>query len=136
MIEPLVIVGVDTDHIGSPRNDNTPGSALYAVPIKLSRRPSAVEAELLVAHWDRPPSFTMMHRPSIAHVVGDTLVLDGTTIEEVRDRHAETLRLVVAATNADAAKHEQAQGERRAAETAAAAAHISKVRDVAAEIKF
>ena len=34
---PIEIVGVITDEVGSPRNDGGRGSALYAVPIRLSR---------------------------------------------------------------------------------------------------
>jgi hypothetical protein len=134
--EPLSIVGIDAPHVGAPRNDGTPGSALYAVPIKLSRRPSAREAEWLVQHWDRPPPFSTMHRRGIAYMASDCLVLDGTTVEEVRDYHAKTLSLVVAAVNAS----EAAASARDAAERVAAAerldAHHQNVTDVASSVRF
>lgn len=63
MSESLAFTGIDIEHVGAPRNDGSPGSALYAVPIKLNRRPSGIEAQLLVAHWDNPSSYTLMHRP-------------------------------------------------------------------------
>lgn len=40
-----------------------------------------------------------MHRPGIARVVGDQIVLDGTTVEEVRRYHLTTLKLAVKVTN-------------------------------------
>lgn len=73
MSAPLEIVGVDLDGVGTPRNDGTRGSALYMVPILLNRVPTPREAELLVANFDSPPSWTTMHRPGIARVSGDRL---------------------------------------------------------------
>ncbi len=40
-----------------------------------------------------------MHRPGIASVSGDEILLDGTTIEEVRDYHREVLLLCVDVAN-------------------------------------
>jgi len=40
-----------------------------------------------------------MHRPGIASVVGETIVLDGTTFDEVKRYHRDTLKLALAATN-------------------------------------
>lgn len=49
--------------------------------------------------WDVPPTFSTMHRPGIASVYGDEIILNGTTIEEVRDYHRETLLLCVDIAN-------------------------------------
>jgi hypothetical protein len=91
--EPIAIIGVDTPNVGTPRNDGTRGSGLYRVPIKLSRQPPREWAAALSDVWNYPPEFTTMHRPGIASVSGDTVVLEGTTVEEVRDYHARTLTL-------------------------------------------
>lgn len=40
-----------------------------------------------------------MHRGNIARISGDRIILDGTTIEEVRDYHLDTLKLVIQETN-------------------------------------
>jgi len=40
-----------------------------------------------------------MHRPDIAEVSDDCVILDGTTIEEVKNYHCETLLLAVEKTN-------------------------------------
>jgi hypothetical protein len=40
-----------------------------------------------------------MHRPNIASIVGNKLFLNGTTIEEIRDYHRNTLKVVINDTN-------------------------------------
>ena len=49
--------------------------------------------------WDSPRTFTSMHRPGIAKVIGNKIILDGTTIEEVKKYHQETLTVVVKEAN-------------------------------------
>lgn len=97
---PIQIIGIDVASVGTPRNDGSAGSALYMVPIRLSRVLTAREADLLVANFDRPVSWSLMHRPGIARVSSDLLLLDGTTVDEVKEYHAKTVRLAVDATNA------------------------------------
>lgn len=134
--EPLEIVGVITDEVGKPRNDGTAGSGLYRVPVRLSRSVTHDEAQYLVHLWDRPPSFTTMHRPGTANVSGDRFVLGSTTIEEVRDTHARTLRLVVDRFNDTVPEMlaKQAAAEQRIAD--AEAAHRKQVDEVADDITF
>lgn len=130
------IVGVDRAGVGRPRNDGTRGSALYRVPLKLSRTPSSTWAQLFVATWDNPPQYTTRHRPGIASVVGDTVVLDGTTIEEVEQVHLETLRHVFAAIDARTSEiEERARTVRKAAEQEAQA-HEENVDAVVRRMKF
>lgn len=95
----IQIEGVIADQVSTPRMDGTAGSALYRVPFKLSRRPDYEWADLLVQNWNHPSSYTPMHRPGIASVVGETIVLDGTTLDEVKRYHRDTLKLALAATN-------------------------------------
>ena len=59
--EPIKIVGVLADEVGKPLNDGTQGSALYAVPFKLSRAPTHEWSDLFVRTWDRPPRWTTSH---------------------------------------------------------------------------
>ena len=116
---PIRIVGVDAKGISAPRNDGTRGSALYRVPILLSRKPDQVWAQLMVQNWDRPPLFTTMHRPGIGSVVGRAFVLDGTTLEEVEQYHLKTLKLAIEATNS---QYEEIIRRQRADKDAAATA--------------
>lgn len=133
---PLEIIGIASARVGTPRNDGTPGSALYAVPIELSRRPTQREAALLVHHWDRPSSWSTMHRPGIARVSGLDLVLDGTTIEEVRDHHTGTVKQAVQATNRDEADARAREQREREQKSEALKAHSANVQAVSDQIKF
>ena len=63
MGETIKIIGVIKEEVGRPRNDGTAGSALYKIPLRLSDTPSHRWAELFARNWDRPPSFSSMHRP-------------------------------------------------------------------------
>lgn len=117
--EPIRIVGVDAQGITTPRNDGTRGSALYRVPILLSRQPDSAWAQLMIQNWNHPPRFTTMHRAGIGSVAGRTFVLDGTTLEELEQYHLETLQLAVEATNR---QREAIAGRQRARDEAAAAA--------------
>ena len=111
--EPIKIKGVLVDQVGRPANDGTQGSALYTVPIQLSRRPTHEWCRVFIQLWDHPPRYSIRHRPGIATVWDDRIVLKGTTIEEVRDFHRDTLKLVVDAANTEI---EQRTRGRRAAE--------------------
>jgi len=135
-MEPILIKGVDAQHAGTPSNDGTPGSGLYAVPIKLSRAVTPSEAKLLEQNWDHPPVFTLMHRPGILRVSGDTVVLDGTTIEEVKQYHAETLKCVVEVVNVQAGQLVEQHQAKIKAEAEAATAHKANIADVAKDIRF
>lgn len=134
--EPIRIIGIVVDEVGEPRNDGTKGSALYKVPFRLSRRPSSLWGELFVKTWDRPPRFTTMHRPYIASVVGDEIILNGTTVEEVRDYHRDTLILCVEEANKLEAEYLERERKRRAREEAARSAYRKNVEDVAETIDF
>jgi len=104
-MDPLAITGVDAQHIGNPRSDGTAGSRLYSVPIKLNRSATTMEAQLLLEHWDRPSVIPTRHRPGILRVTGPTVVLDGTTIEEIRGFHAQTLKRVIGLVNMEIAEY-------------------------------
>lgn len=134
--ESIQIKGIIADQVGTPRNDSTRGSALYKIPFRLSQRPPDEWAEIFVNTWNHPPRFTTMHRPRIAFVVGDTIVLDGTTIEEVRDYHRETLILCVQETNR---KYQEFDNRRKQAverEQQQLNNHRRNVNDISNQIKF
>lgn len=96
---PIRILGIITDEVTEPRGDGTKGSALYRIPFKLSKRPNPLWADLFVNTWNMPPRFSGMHRPRIASVSGAKIILDGTTIEEVKLYHRDTLVLCVEEAN-------------------------------------
>lgn len=95
----IMLISVDSDEVTQPRNDGTPGSALYAVPFHLNHYPNRTWEKIFLQKWRFPSEFTTMHRGKIAKISGDLITLDGTTIEEVRDYHLRTLKLVIQETN-------------------------------------
>lgn len=95
---PIRVTGVDEKGLGRPRNDGTRGSALYLVPLRLSRQPSRGWAAYFEQGWNGN-LFSTMHRPGIASVSGDRILLDGTTVEEVAKHRLETVRAVILEAN-------------------------------------
>jgi TIR domain-containing protein len=134
--EPIRILGIDADHVGRPRNDGERGSALYEVPLRLNRRPSPLWTHVFRAVWDRPPRFTTMHRPGIASVSGDRIILDGTTIDEIDRYHAETLRHVIPEVNRQVAEFEAEQKAKQDRDEANRMAHEEAVREAAKRVSF
>ena len=129
--EPLRIIGVIVDEVTEPTLDGTRGSGLYIVPLRLSRKPSSRWSEIFVQTWNHPPRFSTMHRPGIASVQDARIILNGTTIEEVKEYHRETLILCVDETNKkeaaiierknreDKRRRQQSEAHRRTVEDAA-----------------
>ena len=132
----ISIEGIITDEVTLPSNDGTRGSALYKVPFRLSQNPSSEWKQLFISAWNSPPSFTTMHRPGIASVVGDKIILDGTTIEEVRDYHRDTLLLCVKEANERDEKLRAARVAREQASQTAEENHFKNVQSIAANITF
>jgi hypothetical protein len=133
--EPITIIGVVEEGVGKPKNDGTRESALYRVPLRLSRRPPPGWATLFQQTWDRPPSFSTMHRLSIARVVGDTVVLDGTTIDELEEVHVRTLRLVLDKVNENYGHAFAAERDRKTRQEAWRREHDEHVRDVSKRLR-
>lgn len=134
--EPIKILGVIEEDVGTPRNDNRPGSALYEVPFRLSRQPSEPWAEFFVDAWNRPSEFTSMHRPGIARVEGNRIVLDGTTIEEVERYHLKTLKLAVERANELTAQWWRSREGQEKIRSDQQAEHRHHVKEVARRLKF
>lgn len=134
--EEIRIEGVIADEVTTPRMDGTRGSALYSVPFRLSRRPDREWAELLVQNWNHPSRYTTMHRPGIARVAGDTVVLDGTTLDEVKSYHRDTLKLALARTNRQYNENKLRQLAAEERERARQESHRQEVAKMAGDITF
>ncbi len=132
----IKITRVIVEEITQPRNDGTSGSALYAIPFALSRRPPTEWASQLIDNWNHPPRFTTMHRPGIASVSNATITLNRTTIEEVERYHRDTLQLAVAETNRHYREWKQKEDERIAREQKLQDEHKKRIDDVSKRIKF
>ena len=134
--EDIKIVRVVEEEATQPRNDGTFEGALYTIPFALSHRPSFEWADLFVKNWDNPPQFSSMHRPRIASVVGATVVLEGTTIDEVERYHRDTLMLVVKKTNSEYREYLNKQEQARVRKEAQSEEHRKRVADISEGIKF
>lgn len=135
-IEPIKIEGVIVDEVTTPKMDGSRGSALYKIPFKLSRRPSHIWQEAFVQTWNRPPRWTSMHRPGIASVSGNKIILDGTTIEEVEKYHRDTLKLSVERANEIEKKYEAQKKREEEIERIRVEKHEDEVKEAAKRIKF
>jgi sRNA-binding protein len=89
-----------------------------------------------VENWNHPPSFTAMHRPSIARVTGDRVILDGTTMGEVESYHLKTLKLVLEKTNEEADRLERTERARQEKRRDEAEAHRRSVEESAKRLRF
>lgn len=134
--EPVKIVRVITEEIIPPKNDGTRGSGLYAIPFELSCCPSPMWAQIFVETWNHPPQWTSMHRPGIARVIGDRIILNGTTVEEVEKYHRKTLLLAVDEANRLTAANEQKQRRQQAQEDARVQQEKARIEDAAQRIRF
>jgi hypothetical protein len=132
----IEITGVDKAGVTRPRNDGTSGSGLYKVPFKLSDRPPDRWDELFVEAWNHPASYTTMHRPGIARVSGDSIILDGTTMEEVEKYHKPVLEAAVERANAQYREYDQQRAQRAAEEKERAEQHRREVDEAADRMKF
>ncbi len=134
--EPVKILGVVVDQVSEPTLDGSARSALYRIPFKLSRKPSRIWSEHFVRTWNSPPKWTSMHRPGIASVSGDQIVLDGTTIEEVERTHRETLILCVNEANIAEAKYIDAKILEDKEKQERSKAHSESLSEASKRLKF
>lgn len=134
--EPIRITGIIEQNVSKPRNDGTPGSALYRVPFQLSRTPPSEWADYFPQAWDHPSSWTSSHRPGICTIEGDVVWLNRTTLEEIERTHKKTLLLALEETNGKYAEflaRRDAENERRQNELDA---HQKHVNEASKRIKF
>lgn len=112
--EPIRIIGVVREGIGEPLNDGSAGSALYRVPLRLSRTPSDLWVQVFEQEWGSQ-LYTMLRD---AYVEGDTIVFPATTMDEIERHHLAQLRSVIDRVNqrTDEVRQQQNAAARRQAE--------------------
>jgi len=132
----IKITRVIVEEVTEPRNDGTPGSALYSVPFALSVSPHAEWVRLFIENWNHPRRITTMHRPGIASVDGATITLDGTTIEEVERYHRDTLQLAIAETNRQCREAIRDGEEGRGSANSQREEYRKRIEDTSKRIKF
>jgi hypothetical protein len=132
----IKIKGILIDEVTQPLNDGSRGSALYKIPFELNKRPSYEWIDLFINAWNRPLRFTSMHRPGIASVYGNKIILDGTDIEEVEKYHKDTLKLAVEVANKTLAELKVRQKQKEEQERHRLEAHKNKLDDINKRISF
>jgi len=130
------ILRIIAEDVTTPRNDGTPGSALYQIPFLLSCSPSQVWIDVFLNTWNHPPQYTSMHRAGIASVRRNRILLTGTTIEEVEMCHKDTLELCVQAANNAVAQFQASQQRQLGEEERRRAEHEKKIREIAGRVTF
>lgn len=134
--EDIKIVGIITNEVTLPKNDGIRGSALYSIPFKLSSKPTDTWSELFLINWDSPPNFTLMHRRGIARVESDKIILDETTIEEVKQYHRDTLILCVEKTNEEEKQYRRRKEQLKRKKQDEIENHYRNINDISKDIKF
>jgi hypothetical protein len=134
--EPIKIKGILVDEVTQPLDDGTKGSALYRIPFELTQYPSHEWSEMFVESWDRPSKFSSMHRPGIASVNGNKIILDGTTVEEVEQYHKETLKLAIATANKNYSETKLIERQRVEEENKRKEEHRKNVEAIGRKISF
>ncbi len=134
--EQIELDGIIVEEVTEPRNDGRSGSGLYAVPFLLSNTPTETWVEYFINSWNLPPRFTSMHRPGIARVQGNRIVLDGTTIEEVKRYHLDTLKLAVSEANRLVAETKRTEVQQASVSRSRSQQHRNHVAEVAKTLKF
>jgi len=134
--EEIKIKGIIIDEVSLPLNDGSRGSALYKIPFELNKRPDYEWINLFIQAWNRPSRFTSMHRPGIASVYDNKIVLDGTTIEEVENYHKDTLKLAVSTANNALREIKLQKKLREEAERKREEEHKKTIKNVSKRINF
>ena len=129
-------MGSIKNEVTLPKNDGTRGSALYRIHFRLSSKPTSTWSELFLRNWNYPPSFTSMHRPGIARVESDKIILDGTTIEEVKQYHRDTLILCVEKTNEEEKQIRRREEQLKRKKQEEIENHYRNINDISKDIRF
>jgi len=132
----IIIQGIVVDEVTVPKMDGSSGSALYSIPFKLNKVPSQEWKRVFVQTWNHPPRYTSMHRPKIARIYGDLIILNGTTIEEVERYHRDTLKICVEYTNKAIEKYENDKRLKQSIEENKTKNHFNNISDKARNISF
>ncbi len=133
---PVKINTILLNEIGTPRWDGTAGSSLYTVPFQLSRPPSLDWQRHFIETWNHPPSYSTRHRPHTARIVGDRLILEETTVDEIENYHQDTLKAVLDKVNTDIAGLEARQWREQEKRDEQLRQHWQSVAEAAKRIRF
>ena len=132
VFEPVKLVRVLTNEVGFPGESPDGSRNVYTVVFQLSEEPSARWGDFFVHFWDRPQVAYAQshHRPGMASVVANRLVLEETTIDEVEGYHLPVIKAAVRMANeaeGRAVVEDHRRAERRRLEEAEHRRHVAEV---------
>lgn len=97
--EGVRIIGLSTDELRGASAEGADGSTPIMLAVRLSKAPSTNWAALFADAWDHLRDAPRGHRPGMARVEGDRIVLTGMTPRELRDVHRASLDAIVNQVN-------------------------------------
>lgn len=133
---PIKINKILIDEVTTPTMDGSRGCALYTIPFELSDYPNNEWKTIFIEKWRHPSQFTSMHRPSIASINEKRIILNGTTIEEVKKYHRNTLMLCIEETNNLISKIEKERYQKELQEKIKENEHSQVIKNIADSILF
>jgi len=130
------ILEILVDDVTVPERNGTPGSDLYKVPFRLSCKPSQIWENAFIEAWNNPENHATSHRPGIASIMGNMIILEKTTIEKVEKYHQKTLKLAVAHANEKVKESLNKKSTLNSKEQKRIREHRERVEEVASRITF
>jgi hypothetical protein len=129
--EPIRITGIIVDRVSDPQS----GANLYEIPLRLSRTPDPDWVHHFLQAWDMPQHFASSHRPAM-EVGSDSIILDGTTIDELEQFHLQALKLAAEEANRLASEEKGKLRQTANAEEQKKIEHREHVSAVAKRLRF
>ena len=131
----IKILGIVAEEVTSPTNDGSDGSALYTVPLLLSREPSAKWAEFFMESWNVYQGSMVSRHTGEISIIGDKMHIRDINLDYIED-NKEALKEHVDAVSRKEREHEfkkSMQEEERQKREKERREHVEKR---AKEIKF
>ncbi len=97
--EEIEVLEIVEEEITTPRTLMSDQTDTYSIPFRVSSVPPLKWVSLFEKLWNNPPAFIQDHRPEIARLVGDKVILDDTNIDEIESVHFGTLQMIIDETN-------------------------------------
>ena len=129
--EPIRITGIIVD-----RGTDPPSSGnLYEIPLQLSRTPDPDWVRHFLQAWDREQCFASSHRPGM-EVGSDSIILDGTTIDDLEQSLLRALKSAAEEANRLASEDKGKLLQTASAEEQRKMDHREHVAAVAKRLRF
>jgi hypothetical protein len=129
--EPIRITGLIVDRVTDPQS----GGNLYEIPLQLSRTPDPDWVRHFLLAWDRAECVASSHRPGM-EVGSDSIILDGTTIDELEQFHLQALKLAADEANRLASEDKGKLRQAASVEEQKKIEHREHVAAVAKRLRF